>query len=221
MQLGRYRQTADLPRIIPVFPLAGVSLFPRSTLPLNIFEPRYLRMVDDALSGSRVIGMVQPQAGEPEPWHPALRATGCLGRISAYAETEDGRYLITLTGVCRFRPVREEQIQTPYRQVLADYAPFAADLIPGLDGGTEADAGRLLSALRRYVQANELKADWEAIDPLPAEALANTLCSLLPLGPDERQELLEAPTLGQRIEHLAHFLELGTTPQEPGDERLQ
>ena len=123
-----YRKVADLPETIPVFPLAGALLFPRWSLPLNIFEPRYLNMIDDAMSGSRLIGMIQPVGGDKQA--PKLADVGCAGRITSYSETEDGRYLINLTGVCRFMLKHELEVSTPYRQVEAGWAAFADDLVP-------------------------------------------------------------------------------------------
>src|SRR5689334_6925314 len=121
-----YRRTSDLPQLIPVFPLDGALLLPGGELPLQIFEPRYLNMIDDAMAGDRLIGMIQTKGGKRS--NPILAAVGCVGRITSYNETSDGRYLITLTGVCRFEPGEELNLRTPYRQVRAKYARFEADL---------------------------------------------------------------------------------------------
>jgi Lon protease-like protein len=202
-----FRKPDDLPRIIPVFPLAGALLLPRSNLPLNIFEPRYLNMIDDALASDRLIGMIQPDPHGGDPAQPILRAVGCAGRITNYAETEDGRYLITLTGVCRFRPARELPASTPYRQVNALYDDFARDLLE--DGASgDIDRARLGASLRRYVDANGFNADWGAVDDAPAEALINALATLCPFDPEEKQALLEARDLPERCAALIALLEI-------------
>ena len=178
---GRYHSIDDLPATLPVFPLTGVLLLPRGQLPLNVFEPRYLAMVDAALSGSRMIGMIQPTEHEEKALKPALSAVGCAGRITAYRETDDGRYLITLTGICRFR-VAEEIASRRRRSARcsADYAPFAGDLA---DGGRRAisRASACSAALNDYLARRDLKADWRSVMNAPAETLVNALVDALPV----------------------------------------
>lgn len=202
------RRLADLPQLIPVFPLDGALLLPRGDLPLQIFEPRYLNMVDDAMSGDRVIGMIQTRVGGTRA-RPRLAEVGCLGRITAYAETSDGRYLITLTGICRFQAGEELDLRMPYRQVRADYSRFAADLSEGedltLDPLTRERFGR---ALKRYLNRRELDIDWEETQAAPLEALINSLSIGLPFEPAEKQALLQAPDLAGRFETLTTLLEI-------------
>ncbi|MBL8771988.1 MAG: LON peptidase substrate-binding domain-containing protein, partial [Phenylobacterium sp.] len=184
--MAPYRQIADLPQLIPVFPLDGALLLPGGELPLQIFEPRYLNMVDDAMAGDRVIGMVQTRGGSRA--RPILSDVGCVGRITSYAETSDGRYLITLTGVCRFETGEELDLRMPYRQVRAGYARFGADLDPDLDVEvSEAARARFGQALKRYLNRRELDIDWETASAAPLEALVNSLCMGLPFEPAEKQ----------------------------------
>src|SRR5438477_3329454 len=156
-----YRGSADLPEILPVFPLAGALLLPRAQMPLNIFEPRYLAMIDDALTKPRIIGMIQPDEtkGGIEA-SPALYPTGCAGRITQFAETGDGRYLITLTGIARFKIAEELSVTTPFRQCRVDFAPYARDLLPN-DGADAVDREALLKILSSYLSANKVEADWQ------------------------------------------------------------
>ena len=198
-----YRGPVDLPEIIPVFPLAGALLLPRGQMPLNIFEPRYLAMVDDALrDGHRLIGMIQPDASHAAPPEkPHLFRVGCVGRITQIAETGDGRYMIELTGISRFRLVEERAVATAYRQCRVTYAPFADDFI-ARKGEDAVDRASLLHALSDFLKANDLKADWEGIENAPNEALVNALAMMSPYGPAEKQALLEAPDLKTRAEIL-------------------
>ncbi len=202
-----YRKSEDLPRTIPIFPLSGALLLPRATLPLNIFEPRYLNMVDDALSGDRLIGMIQDLPGAPEG-QPALHEVGCVGRITGFAETEDGRYLVTLTGICRFRMVREIEAGAPYRQVEALFEPFRDDLAEAALSAIDINRPRLKASLRRYVAANGFNADWSAVEEAPAEALINALATICPFEPEEKQALLEAQTLADRCSVLITLLDI-------------
>lgn len=190
-----YIRAADLPQVIPVFPLPGAILLPRGQLPLNIFEPRYLNMVDDAMGGDRMIGMVQPSGGPAQS--PSLLSVGCAGRITSFSETSDGRYLITLTGVCRFRIMTEMPSQGPYRQVRADFTPFEGDLAPPPVGDT-AERGPFLDALRAYLETRGLDIDWDMAESAPTEALVNSLAMALPFEPAEKQALLEAHDLTAR-----------------------
>jgi Lon protease-like protein len=203
MKLNRvFESPAELPRTIPVFPLAGALLLPRRPLPLNIFEPRYLAMVDDALCGERLIGLVQPSAGEAaqEP-RPELYPIGCAGRVTQFAETGDGRCLVTLMGVARFRILDEPPALTPYRQAHVDFSDFDADFHEG-EGESEVDRQDLLNALREFAEANKFKVDWEDIEQASNEALVNGLSMLSPYGPKEKQALLEAVTLKARADML-------------------
>ena len=200
-----YRHAEDLPQLIPVFPLDGALLLPGGELPLNIFEPRYLNMIDDAMAQDRVIGMIQTRGGSQQ--HPKLVHVGCLGRITSFAETSDGRYMITLTGVCRFAAGEELQIRTPYRQVRADYRRFEDDLAEP-QGESDLDRDRFLAALKAYLNLRDLDVDWETASVAPADALVNSLSMGLPFDPAEKQALLEAPTLADRCAILTALLEI-------------
>ena len=224
---ARYSSIADLPRTLPVFPLAGALLLPRGVLPLNIFEPRYLAMVDAALrSGDRLIGMIQPreragQMGQGDPRaRPALHAVGCAGRITAFNETDDGRILMTLTGICRFRVVAELDAVTAFRQVEADFSAFADDLEPER-GEDDVNRAGLLDVLRRYLEANGLQADWDAIERSSNEALVNSLSMISPFGPPEKQAMLEAETLEQRNRILIALAEMALAQTRDDDTPLQ
>lgn len=202
-----YRKIEDLPQAIPVFPLDGAVMLPGGQLPLNIFEPRYLNMFDDAMGGDRMIGMIQTRAGGDRE-RPAISPVGCAGRVTAFAETGDGRYLVTLTGICRFRVKEELGIMAPYRQVRADYAPFIADLQPPPESGLS--NGDLLEALKGYLEPRGLAVDWEAAQGAPAESLIDSLSMGLPFEPAEKQALLEAVTHGERGEILTALLRIGS-----------
>jgi Lon protease-like protein len=202
-----YRNSADLPAVIAVFPLTGVLLLPRTRLPLNVFEPRYLTMIDEAMSGGRLIGLIQPKTpGEDMAPHPPLSNVGCVGRIVEYSETEDGRYLITLLGIVRFRVSGEREVRTPFRQVAADYTPFAADFLS--DDEPDIPRKRLTAALKPYLDQREMKTDWRAVLEAPAETLVNALTMLCPFEPAEKQALLEAPGLTERADILTALIEM-------------
>lgn len=207
--VDRYRTIADLPRTLPVFPLARALLLPRAQLPLNIFEPRYLAMVDAALAGDRLIGMIQPTPGaaDGDDDRPPLVTVGAAGRITAYSETPDGRYLVTLTGIARFRLVAEVGEPAPYRTCRVDYGPFADDLSPNL-GEEAVDRDRLLGAFGDYLEANSLQVDWDEVRAATTEALVNALAILSPYGPEEKQAMLEAPDLCTRAEILIALTEI-------------
>jgi Lon protease-like protein len=198
-----YAGPEDLVEVIALFPLPGALLLPRGQMPLNIFEPRYLEMVDDALrSEHRLIGMIQPDAAHPGPeTRPNLYGTGCVGRITRLAETGDGRYLIQLTGIARFRVEEELTVATPYRQCRVSYAAFLDDFIPR-KGEDAVNRESLLQALSGFLKANDLKADWEGIEKAPNEALVNALAMMSPYGPAEKQAMLEAPDLKTRADIL-------------------
>jgi Lon protease-like protein len=209
VQVGNahYRVGKDLPSTIPLFPLAGALLLPGGRMPLNIFELRYLQMVDEAIAGSRLIGIIQPSLngalradGEPE-----LCNVGCAGRIISMAESGDGRYLISLQGVCRFRITHELAVKTPFRQ--CKLAPFLTDLRED-QAASEVDRPALLKAFRAYLQANELEADWESVSRAENAMLVNALSMMAPYGPAEKQALLEAPDLRARAETLIAITEM-------------
>lgn len=204
---ARYRGPSDLPAIIPVFPLAGALLLPRGRLPLNIFEPRYLAMIDDALrDGHRLVGMIQPE-GDRDIEPPALFKIGCVGRISQLAESGDGRYIIELTGVARFHIEEELVVNTDYRQCRVSYMPFNDDFI-ARKGEGDVDREALLRALTAFMKANEMQADWNDISQAPTEALVNGLSMMSPYGTAEKQALLEAPDLKTRAELLVAITEI-------------
>jgi Lon protease-like protein len=214
-----YHGPSDLPDVIPVFPLPGALLLPRGQMPLNIFEPRYLALVDDALrTGHRLIGMIQPDATRPGPENrPNLYRIGCVGRITQIAETGDGRYLLQLTGVARFRVEEELAVTTPYRQCRVAFAPFGDDFV-ARRGEDAVDRENLLKALSDFLKANNLKADWEGIENAPNEALVNALAMMSPYGVAEKQALLEAPDLKTRAEILVAVTEIELAKKTTGGE---
>ena len=195
---------ADLPETIPVFPLPGALLLPRGRLPLNVFEPRYLAMLDDVVkSEHRLIGMVQPYAGRAQP--PRLHTIGCAGRVTSLSETEDGRYLIVLTGIARFRIREEVEGFTPYRRVIADWTDFAGDL-DRPDEVQGFDKDDFLELLRRYFDVANLSSDWDSMREADPEMLVNSLSMMCPFEVEEKQALLEAPGLSDRAETLTALL---------------
>ena len=210
-----YIKAIELPQIIPVFPLPGSILLSRGQLPLNVFEPRYLNMVDDAMAGDRIIGLIQPQTSALEP-QPPLARVGCAGRITSFNETSDGRYLITLTGICRFNVTGELQVKTPYRQVRADFAPFEADL-HAPDPAADFDRHGFLDALRPYLEHRGLNVDWDTAEAAPQEALINSLAMALPFEPAEKQALLEAHGLMDRAQALTALLRIDAADAGDGD----
>ena len=221
----QYRGAADLPETISVFPLAGALLLPRGQMPLNIFEPRYLEMIDDSMrDGHRLIGMIQPDPSHPGPEDkPNLFTVGCVGRITQLAESGDGRYLLQLTGVARFQIETELKVATAYRQCRVSYVPFANDFI-ARKGEDQVDRKALLEALMAFLKANKLKADWDGIENAPNEALVNALAMMSPYGVAEKQALLEAPDLKTRAEMLVAITEMELakgTSGTPGDTPLQ
>ncbi len=199
-----YIRTDELPQVIPVFPLDAAILLPRGRLPLNIFEPRYLNMIDDAMAGDRIIGMVQTTGGERA--HPSLARVGCAGRVTSFAETQDGRYLVTLSGVCRFGLGPELSSPTPYRQVRADYTSFAHDLDPPED--LEFEREPLLAALRAFLHRRGMDIEWDTARDAPADALITSLSMALPFEVAEKQALVEAQDLVNRLETLSALLQI-------------
>src|SRR4051812_15085084 len=212
-----YKGSADLPENIPVFPLPGALLLPRGQMPLNIFEPRYLAMVDDSMrDGHRLIGMIQPDPAHPGPEDkPTLFKVGCVGRITQLAESGDGRYLLQLTGVARFHVEEELKVATAYRQCRVSYQPFADDFI-ARKGEDEVDRKAVLEALTAFLKANNLKTDWDGIESAPNEALVNALAMMSPYGAAEKQALLEAPDLKSRAEVLIAVTEMELAKKTAG-----
>ena len=195
-----------LPSILPIFPLTGVLLLPRGRLPLNIFEPRYLAMTRDALASERVIGMVQPSDPRVAADNPPVYPTGCAGRITSFSETDDGRFLIGLTGVSRFRIREELPLLRGYRRVVPDWREFTRDLES--EGQPGFDRDRLLRGLRTYFQHHKIEADWDAITSVPGERLVTSIAMVCPFEPNEQQALLEAPDLDERARLLTAIIEM-------------
>mgnify|MGYP003700487637 CR=1 FL=1 len=206
--MSRYDSSfADLPQTIPVFPLTGVLLLPRGMLPLNIFEPRYLNMVEDALKADRMIGMIQPsREADRSDKEPPLYAMGCAGRIVAFEETDDGRFLLSLKGVARFRIGEELATTRGYRRVAPDWGGFEDDLQEP-ESGTVART-KLFKSLKAFFKAQEIEASWEALNETPDERLVNSLAMICPFEASEKQALLEAPSLKERAEVLTALVEM-------------
>ena len=207
------RTSSDLPIAIPVFPLPGALLLPRAKLPLHIFEPRYLAMIEDVMkTPERLLGMIQPNGGR------GLHRIGCAGRLTAFSETEDGRYMITLTGISRFRLIDEVEGFTPYRKFNVSWDGFERDLGP-VERDSEMDRDVLLSLLERFFEDKGLSTDWDGIRDAEDELLINSLSMLCPFEPEDRQALLEAPELAQRRETLITLISYAL--HGGGEERLQ
>lgn len=192
--------------------MSGVILLPRATLPLNIFEPRYLEMLDYVISGDRIVGMIQPKVSSQDTHSPegksvALKTMGCAGRLTAFSETEDDHVLITLTGISRFEITSEEETEAPYRICHVSFEPFADDLVQDL-GGDRVDREHFLDVLKTYLKVHDLKADWPGIHRSSSEFLVNTLSVISPYGPEEKQALLEAVDLKTRAEVLVALAEM-------------
>jgi uncharacterized protein len=209
--------TRKLPVSLPLFPLTGVLLLPRGLLPLNIFEPRYLHMVDDALAGDRLIGMIQPSDPEPMGFNPPIHRTGCAGRITSFAE-EGERYLITLTGVSRFDVTEEVATTRLYRRAVPDWAPYGNDLSPDITGPV--DRTRLIAALKQYLQQRGLQIDWKALEATTDDRLVTTMAMVCPFGPVEKQNLLQAANLAERARLLTGLVEMALL-ERPGGGTLR
>ncbi len=210
----------DLPGVIPIFPLAGALLLPDGRLPLNIFEPRYINMTAAALAApQRLIGMIQPKEGATGD-HPELFATGCAGRMISFGETEDGRYLITLKGLVRFRVMDEPPLREGYRRVRASYAEFRDDMAEA-SRPLAIDRGRLLRALRAYLTHQGVEANWEAIEGTGESRLITSLAMMCPFRPSEKQALLEAPTLDDRAEVMMALLEMALLERRDDQGRVK
>lgn len=217
MKVGNcaYGCPGDLPETIPVFPLPSALLLPRGDMPLNIFEPRYVAMIDAALCGSRIIGMIQPDDAKVSgDLGPGLCGVGCAGRITAFSETGDGRYMVTLTGVARFMVVEELTVPTPYRQCKVTTVPFAGDFGPQSDDVVDRQA--VLKTFRAYLDAHHLEADWESVNRATNETLVNALAMMAPFGTAEKQALLEAPDLRTRAETLVALTEMALARETGG-----
>jgi uncharacterized protein len=217
-----YADPGDFPQALALFPLPGALLLPRGQMPLNIFEPRYVAMIDAALAGSRLIGMIQP---DPSVAHriglPNIYPVGCAGRITQFAETGDGRYLLQLTGIARFRVIEELGSEKPFRQAKVDFSAFIGDLVAG-QGEEEVDRAALLGALRSFSDANRVPIDWASIEQAPNEALVNALSMMSPYGVREKQALLEATNLKARAEMLIAITEMELARKDGDEEpRLQ
>jgi len=209
----------ELPPDIPVFPLAGVLLLPRGQLPLNIFEPRYLAMTRAALaSRDRLIGMIQPTVNERTSMNPPLFPIGCAGRLVQFSETEDGRYLISLNGVCRFNIVEELPLTDGYRRVVADWSRYQSDFAQPQGDGI--DRERFLKALRSYLDRRKMQLNWDAVKSAPTEQIVNSLAMMCPFNPGEKQALLEAVDLPDRAGVMLTLLEMGSADSSDGGSGL-
>ena len=214
-------QRIALPESLPIFPLTGVLLLPRGRLPLNIFEPRYLAMIRDALGGERLIGMIQPSEpqqdnlGRGSP-NPPVYPVGCAGRITQFSETDDGRNLITLTGVSRFRVVEELPLLSGYRRVIPDWQTYSPDR--DVSDEPQFDRARLIRGLKGYFTGRQISADWEAIEKAPGEHLVTSIAMACPFAPSEKQALLEAADLAERAELLTGLVEMAAIKPTTGED---
>jgi Lon protease-like protein len=214
-----YAVIDELPETLPLFPLSGVLLLPRGELPLNIFESRYVAMIDDAVAGNRLIGVIQPMPnGDGALANPPLFEIGCVGRLTRFAETGDGRYLITLTGVARFRIRADLAVDSPYRQFRVSYDGFQSDLTPGA-GENAVDRESMVAMLRNFAEYSKLEVDWASIDAAPTETLVNALAMMSPFGANEKQALVEAIDLKTRAETLVTLAKIDMAQR--GDDRQQ
>lgn len=196
-----YNSITELPNKLAIFPLTGAVLFPQTQLPLNIFEPRYLQMIDEVLSSpDRIMGMIQPNISKNDPNSKNLKRVGCAGRISSFSETGDGRYLVTLTGLIRFEVNNELDTTTQYRQAIASYDNYKEDLLPA--NIENIDRKSLLILIKKYLEQRNLLIDWEIIEQSPTEQLINYSGVLVPFEPEEKQLLLETKSLFDRCKTL-------------------
>jgi uncharacterized protein len=209
------RLTLDtLPQTLPVFPLAGVILLPGGRIPLNVYEPRYVSMIEDALAAGRMIGLIQPNelhGGADAP----LFQIGCAGRIVSFSETEDNRFLITLAGICRFAIQDEIKTIRGYRRIIPNWSDFQDDLIP--EQLLHFDRARLMTALQRYFRQQSVAANWDAIEQTDDDRLITSLCMICPFEASEKQALLEAPTSFERAQMLITLIEMATLDKHDGD----
>lgn len=215
MRRGKFDPSFEqLPPALPIFPLTGVLLLPRGQLPLNIFEERYLAMTRDALQGERMIGMIQPQEGAGDAGDPPVYRTGCAGRLTSFSETDDGRYLITLTGVARFDVARELPRDRPYRRVEPAWQPYRSDLEEAV---SVIDRPRLLAALKPFFQRHRIAAEWPAVEATPDQRLVTTVAMACPFVPAEKQALLEARDAAERARLLTALIEMSVHGAAAGD----
>ncbi|MGB9153144.1 MAG: LON peptidase substrate-binding domain-containing protein [Alphaproteobacteria bacterium] len=209
-----------LPEELPVFPLAGAVLLPQARLPLNIFEPRYLAMIEDALGKGRLIGMIQPSTDdESASSPPPLYSVGCAGRITSFNETDDGRLLVVLTGTCRFRVISEMPATRLYRTVRPDWKPYLADL--NESEPTEIDRARLIDLLQIYFKKHSISVDWSVVQNAPNDVLVPTIIMICPLEPNEKQALLEAESFAARARMLVTLLEMAVMPQAENEVEMR
>jgi uncharacterized protein len=207
-QKGKYETIANLPATLPVFPLPGALLFAREVLPLNVFEPRYLEMMDDVLVGDRMVGIVQPLETDIGAGIPKLQSVGCAARLTGFQETEDDHYLISLKGICRFTLGLEEDPKArAFRTVAADYSAYDFDLKPSQEAG-QINRKRLLEVVKEYLDRNNMDVNWDVIHQTPDESLINYFCMVSPYGIRERQALLEAPSLTDRTDMMIALAEM-------------
>jgi uncharacterized protein len=213
--MKRYHTIAELPDVLPVFPLSGALLLPRADLPLNIFEDRYLQMFNTALSTHRLVGMIQPEPSDDND-NPVLSRVGCAGRITSITETDDNRLLISLSGICRFEVLKEIKVKTAWRQCKVTYDGFAADLITD-NQARNVNRDALVTAFRQYLEANNMSANWDEVEKVSTENLVNTLSQMAPYPALEKQALLEAPDLKSRADMLIALTELALARQSNGN----
>ncbi|MSO65124.1 MAG: peptidase S16 [Alphaproteobacteria bacterium] len=218
MSERRADPTIELPRTIPIFPLPGVLLLPGGNLPLHVFEPRYRDMVRDALGQGRLIGMIQPQDAEEATWAPALFPVGCVGRMTAFRETEDGRFYIALTGLNRFRVRRELKVETLYRQVEPAWKEFADNLHE--EDTVTLDRAALMPVLREFFKQNNVKVDWDAIEQVADYALIRSLAMTCPFQPREKQALLEAASQTERGKMIVALLQMAVRQTGGADQSV-
>jgi len=202
----------DLPDSLPIFPLTGVLLLPRGRLPLNVFEPRYLAMIEDAIATDRLVGIIQPSVERPTGAEPPIYRTGCVGRITSFAE-EDQRYLITLTGISRFDVVEDHLTPRGYRRVTPDWSPYQGDFREAPDGS--ADRARLITGLKTFFKRNGIKADWDTVSETPDERLVTSLAMICPFGPAEKQTLLQERDAAERARLLTGLIEMAILDPSP------
>jgi Lon protease-like protein len=202
----------DLPASLPIFPLTGVLLLPRGRLPLNVFEPRYLAMTEDAIAADRLIGIIQPSVERPTGAEPPIYRTGCVGRITSFAE-EDHRYLITLSGICRFDVLDDRLTPRGYRRVTPHWSPYLGDFQEAPDGA--ADRQRLIAGLKIFFKRHGIKADWDTIADTPDERLVTSLAMICPFGPAEKQTLLQARDAAERARLLTGLIEMAILDPSP------
>jgi Lon protease-like protein len=207
----------QLPKPLAIFPLSGALLLPGGKLPLNVFEPRYLAMTQDALKGDRMIGMVQPREGQDKIAVPELFRLGCVGRITSFSETDDGRYQIVLSGLCRFEIAEEIEPQNGYRRVVPDYSRYYGDFKEAADGVI--DRKRLMQVLRAYFKIQKIQADWKAIEGASDERLVTTLAMVCPFEPSEKQALLQSQDLRERGRVMTALFEMAVLGSKSGEAR--